>query len=115
LFQFPHLQELFGVEFVFASQVRLPSQEWRRLWKVMAPLHDSSTLHPSQPPFQFEKILRAVALSQVRARVALMLAGVQQHPNLPRRGPGKNSQLLSNLEWVAWRVKCGLQPGEANT
>ena len=23
--------------------------------------------------------------------------------------------LLSNLEWVAWRVKCGLQPGEANT
>jgi hypothetical protein len=23
--------------------------------------------------------------------------------------------LLSSHEWVAWRVKCGLQPGEANT
>jgi hypothetical protein len=28
---------------------------------------------------------------------------------------GLISKLLSNLEWVAWRVKCGLQPGEANT
>ena len=27
----------------------------------------------------------------------------------------KEKRLLSNLEWVAWRVKCGLQPGEANT
>ena len=29
--------------------------------------------------------------------------------------PHKTHLLLSNLEWVAWRVKCGLQPGEANT
>jgi len=27
----------------------------------------------------------------------------------------QRKMLLSSHEWVAWRVKCGLQPGEANT
>jgi hypothetical protein len=53
---------------------------------------------------------------------ALLSKSVQERaPRLATAHPIKGTKfalnfvLLSNLEWVAWRVKCGLQPGEANT
>jgi hypothetical protein len=70
--------------------MRLPSQEGRRLWSEEMPqsiAFSSLTgmgavtrfFHtvPVAASFRFEEILMAVVLSQVRARVALMLPGVQ--------------------------------------